>query len=384
MTPAEEILTAKLALEREIAQQIIFAGRRYILDWEGANGSLSPIAKHDHHGRLVAVLQRHYARVTMVMTGRRPPLNPAIEEAALSLRHLDSMQRRARHHASLIIASIDRELDKAGTVIDGQKADTTGIETKEEVPQATAGYVMSVIEAASSAIKKLKTFIGSIANAQTNGPAEEARQEQVKYTLEDDPANANAKLVQVWHNVGDNRVRGAPHNPRRSKFDHWTAEGQEVAADEPFVISGELLRFPGDSGLGASLGNLVNCRCSVSTIAIREDGSRVEMHRTPSAPARRQRRPGDRVGANSRLPGTPTSRVTLNGTTRARVILKDGTSGTLRQVTPTKLEVRIGSKVVGRADIGTGGQLRNVQIAEGHRHQGIEELMRRSAIPRTR
>ncbi len=59
----------------------------------------------------------------------------------------------------------------------------------------------------------------------------------------------------IWVTMGDDLVRTFP-------FDHDSANGQEQFIDDPFVVSGELLQFPGDWSLGASLGNLINCRCS--------------------------------------------------------------------------------------------------------------------------
>ena len=42
---------------------------------------------------------------------------------------------------------------------------------------------------------------------------------------------------------------------------HWDADGKTVPINEPFVIAGERLMFPGDDSLGATAKNLINCRC---------------------------------------------------------------------------------------------------------------------------
>jgi hypothetical protein len=55
-----------------------------------------------------------------------------------------------------------------------------------------------------------------------------------------------------WQTVGDNKVRGA----------HVTANGQTRLLHQPFDVGGEQLRYPGDSGLGATPKNTANCRCS--------------------------------------------------------------------------------------------------------------------------
>lgn len=54
-----------------------------------------------------------------------------------------------------------------------------------------------------------------------------------------------------WVSQSDEKVRAA----------HLDANGQEVPIDEPFVVDGEELMYPGDTSLGASAGNVINCRC---------------------------------------------------------------------------------------------------------------------------
>jgi HK97 family phage portal protein len=42
---------------------------------------------------------------------------------------------------------------------------------------------------------------------------------------------------------------------------HIEANGQTIPLDQPFQVNGEELMFPGDSSLGATGGNICNCRC---------------------------------------------------------------------------------------------------------------------------
>lgn len=66
------------------------------------------------------------------------------------------------------------------------------------------------------------------------------------------------KIRKEWVTAGDEIVR----RPPESKFNHVRADGQKVDIDEPFNVSGEQLKIPGDTSLGASLGNVINCRCN--------------------------------------------------------------------------------------------------------------------------
>jgi len=64
-------------------------------------------------------------------------------------------------------------------------------------------------------------------------------------------------LNKVWLSALDDRTRDG-------EFDHVEADGQEVSQEQAFEVSREELMFPGDSSLGASAGNLINCRCGLA------------------------------------------------------------------------------------------------------------------------
>lgn len=61
------------------------------------------------------------------------------------------------------------------------------------------------------------------------------------------------KLKKVWLATGGKRTRDA----------HRAANGQSVDQDQPFSVKGELLMYPGDTSLGASPSNTIQCRCSI-------------------------------------------------------------------------------------------------------------------------
>lgn len=68
---------------------------------------------------------------------------------------------------------------------------------------------------------------------------------------------ATSTIQKTWITKMDNRVRAA----------HVLAEGQKIGLNEAFNVGGELMMYPGDDSLGATLGNIINCRCtSIMTI----------------------------------------------------------------------------------------------------------------------
>jgi len=66
---------------------------------------------------------------------------------------------------------------------------------------------------------------------------------------------------QEWVTARDAFVRPAGQRGGHM-FNHVAADGQVRAIDKPFLVSGEKLMYPGDVSMGASPGNIVNCRCS--------------------------------------------------------------------------------------------------------------------------
>jgi len=59
-------------------------------------------------------------------------------------------------------------------------------------------------------------------------------------------------IWKIWVTMGDKRVRPW----------HQKANYQTVPESEPFEVKGELLMYPGDTSLGASMENVSSCRCS--------------------------------------------------------------------------------------------------------------------------
>ena len=79
----------------------------------------------------------------------------------------------------------------------------------------------------------------------------------------------NIPMRKFWLSTRDDRTRGA--NPK-DIFDHFSVnEDKGYPLDEAFRISGELLMHPGDRSNGASPGNTINCRCTLTYQVIEED-----------------------------------------------------------------------------------------------------------------
>lgn len=77
----------------------------------------------------------------------------------------------------------------------------------------------------------------------------------------------NFALYESWQVPGKRWL--ATRDPR-VRADHLGADGQVRKIDEPFEVGGELMLYPGDSSLGASLGNVIQCRCTTIPVFAEE------------------------------------------------------------------------------------------------------------------
>lgn len=76
-------------------------------------------------------------------------------------------------------------------------------------------------------------------------------------------------LTKTWITARDSRVRAS----------HQSMNGKNIPFNEVFLVNGEQMKRPGDSSLGASASNVINCRCSLLYIPIENAnaiGGRIE------------------------------------------------------------------------------------------------------------
>jgi hypothetical protein len=135
--------------------------------------------------------------------------------------------------------------------------------------QAVIGKPVTAIEKRIIESDKLVTHIRArnktISARETQDVAETAKQAEASVLVGQKPQiiepNRNpVKVTKTWYTQGDEKVR----RPPKSAFNHVAADLQKVDVNMPFTVSDESLMYPGDESLGASLGNIINCRCGVN------------------------------------------------------------------------------------------------------------------------
>lgn len=226
----DDLLRAKLALEDDLAAKLWRILKRYVRERVQVRhmGTFRALA---WIGALEDALAVHYARVSLICTGRPCPAKPTLADAALSFSHMERMRQRAKEQAVLIIRGIDKLV-----------ADYDAAESRKEALQ-TKGWTKKLQDKAKAILGKVWSKLRGIANANTNPPAEDARMEDVRQRA------GNRQLMKRWSTMRDDRVRDW----------HDAAEGQLRPVNDAFVVGGEQLAFPGDASMGASLRNLINC-----------------------------------------------------------------------------------------------------------------------------
>lgn len=146
---------------------------------------------------------------------------------------------RSGTDSAIIIDTTRREmvssLNQAETALREEGLDVTRTSIA-----ATASRILS---------RSMSPRVGSISTTETQAPSEEAKFSE---------ASAKKKQQKTWNTILDGLERPA----------HLLADGQKVAINEPFNVKGELLKQPGDTSLGATIGNVIRCRCGAEYEAI--------------------------------------------------------------------------------------------------------------------
>ena len=57
----------------------------------------------------------------------------------------------------------------------------------------------------------------------------------------------------------------------KTREDHVDVNGAVVPIDEPFIVGGYEMMYPGDESLGAGPEEIINCRCSVEYLMTEDE-----------------------------------------------------------------------------------------------------------------
>lgn len=251
-------LRKKLQLEKQLAPKLASLNAEILRNFTNVysrTGIIPPTRQFDE--ALAAILSNHYAAVQSAFTGTiaddMPP-GAALtntEKAAITAALVAYFKRMSDQRSRLINRTTDDNLQNAlRMTIDEQPQDKPPLSRIE-----TAFIAVGV------AHRVLSSRAQSSAVTETQLAAESTKATEAEVLFGMNPSVAGGDNIReddqptkTWESVGDDHVREA----------HLEADGQEVPISEPFIVDGESLMFPGDTNLGASAGNVINCRCGVS------------------------------------------------------------------------------------------------------------------------
>lgn len=294
-TDAEKVITAtkelakKKKLERRITRELRELFRSMTVDYVAFYAQAGGVFDTTIYAAdLEGVLLRHYRRTSKAFSG------DIVKFLKKNIRNMDeaiiaSLQTLSVSNAQLLKDIVDDLSGQVSKQVDefvrskASKDTLTITRTNQkeiEISTAKAKRQLTLdlgreptrreVAAKGGAIFRNRSFnrVGTIAATTTQVAAESTKQIErdalMGLTNSVDARIAGVEPLkdkEIWISQGDNLVRDGDGNG----FNHLAADFQEKE-DGVFIVSGEALRFPGDSSQGASAGNIINCRCSAVTV----------------------------------------------------------------------------------------------------------------------
>lgn len=243
---ARQRLTAQRNIVRTAARQFASSGSAQIR--ELSETLMGPILA-DHYDQV-------RGRFDSTLRVELPP------EAAMTDEESDTLEEAL---AAFLAA---RALTQAATIAETDQADAdlarlvmrAEVDRVQESEGRAIGRNEAAVIGASVLERRMRGRLSGIASFETQAVAELSKEAEARTLIglspipDSSPPPPVSLPVKLWVTMGDSRVRTI----------HQVADGQEVPASDPFTVGGERLMYPGDTSLGASAGNVVNCRCSAS------------------------------------------------------------------------------------------------------------------------
>ncbi len=176
------------------------------------------------------------------------PLPPTVE--AVTERNLDQWAvERAGLTSSLVVAVAGKRIEQ--TIRRAREAIASPLKKSSTVARVAKNFLRRIFRRSADTVAATETQAAAEGTKQTVADAL-AGKATVPSGLPAIPDEELLIVEKIWMDRMDERVR--PH--------HIDARGQRVRFDDPYIVMGERLMFPGDRSLGASAVNVINCRCS--------------------------------------------------------------------------------------------------------------------------
>ena len=263
---ARRNLTLKLALEKTFSRELVSYFneiRKDVVSFYTATGLL--INADIYQSKTETLLERHYKRVirNFINEGKYS------YRKSLEAKGIEYKQEQEEEDEKIKATSVLIALAFVESIVQrraSQLIETTNANIKDTAAKATK----RAKEAGTKVYDEMKKGLDSafkaryamIALTETQFMAERSKNIEAAVIArngEGDPSSINDGVVtgnpdvkKEWAAILDDRTRGG----------HAMADGQTQNMNDPYTVNGEYLMYPSDTSMGASLGNIINCRCS--------------------------------------------------------------------------------------------------------------------------
>ncbi len=247
-------------LRKDITKEWLSQTRRFVRSY----GNLRMIPNlYPEQERIDLMLVEHYIRVANKFGFRMRRYMPeriAMRDSEAAMFNdliMEVFTVRAAKQAELITRTTLKEMDRVVLVIHKRHDGEPTLDSHNLAPEMGQELIRRSIPRAEAT-----------ACYETQWAAETAKHFETMVLVGQLPEVKGAKSlpVKMWDSLGDSRVRSW----------HLEADGVQVPINMPFSVKGQALQFPGDTSLGATPDNVINCRCSsvtsvTSVITARQD-----------------------------------------------------------------------------------------------------------------
>ena len=239
---ADVDLDLKLRLENEFRRGLRSTDGQLVRDVVrsvGVTGGLPDVESLTRE-RVEPLLEDHYQRVVAAFSDEIRAELPddvgatSTEDAVIATSLATALGSRAEAQARLIGETNLKDAERALSF--------------ERIRGFAEGLSIQEIAFGTGALfsRSLRGREGARACFETQASAELSKQ------VEADVLSKGAPPTKEWITVGDDKVR--PH--------HVAVDSVKVPLDRAFTVNQERLMYPGDTSLGATASNVVNCRCA--------------------------------------------------------------------------------------------------------------------------
>lgn len=251
---AAQDLAQKLQIETAFRNDLskLFAKvNRNFVKYYKQHGMLSPIDQNK--ADIKALLIKYYKLINRKF-GYQVRTNNVKSFKKLELKQIDINKQIDREFNFYN----DKHAEEQSTIIsETNQRDYNELIQKVKVEAALTGYLLTnaaVAEQVSNEFEdRYEWRVATIAATETQNVSEQTKLIEAAAVAGAFAAVAETpNLMKRWVSVLDERTRP----------EHVEADGQEVIANDPFLVGSDKLMTPGDSSLGAALSNIINCRCS--------------------------------------------------------------------------------------------------------------------------